>query len=271
MPRIDAAGARLRQDGSQNDTGGNVNENARGRARWVLPAASALMALAAAVGIWTLAFWTGGIYHFYDLNSYRRTLDGVVAGDLMYTWLGYPPVTLIMLSPLRGLPVVAGDRLWTGASLLVVFALAAVVAKLALAGKGEVAAENRPRWLALTGMAATVVLISQPGATQIVNGQVTLFVIALAFVDASGALPRKWQGSLVGLAAALKLTPLIFFPYYVITKQWRQLGVASASFGLFTAVGFALFPADSLYFWTQSTAPSASAHRTRRTCPSTAC
>ncbi|MGF3948659.1 glycosyltransferase family 87 protein, partial [Staphylococcus aureus] len=100
--------------------------------------------------------------------------------------------------------------------------------------------------------ATTMLLFSQPGLTQLVNGQLTLFVIALAFVDASGAFPRRWQGSLVGLAAALKLTPLIFLPYYAITKQWRQLVVASASFGVFTAIGFDLFPADSLYFWTHA-------------------
>ncbi|MBN9106382.1 MAG: DUF2029 domain-containing protein [Propionibacteriaceae bacterium] len=219
---------------------------------WLIAGGSALLAIASAVAVWALAFWTGGIYHFYDLNSYRDTLDGVVAGDLMYTWLGYPPVSLIVLSPLRGLPELAGDRLWTGASLLVIAGIAAIVARLSMEARRDAAAADRPRWIALAGLATTMLLFSQPGLTQLVNGQLTLFVIALAFVDASGAFPRRWQGSLVGLAAALKLTPLIFLPYYAITKQWRQLVVASASFGVFTAIGFDLFPADSLYFWTHA-------------------
>ena len=218
----------------------------------VVAVAAILLAAAAVVGVWWLAFWTGGAAHFYDLRSYRETLNGVVAGDLMYKWLGYPPVSLVVLSPLRGLPELAGDRLWTGASLVVVVGIAMVIASLSMRDKGERPDRDRPRWIALTGFATTVLLLSQPGLTQLVNGQLTLFVIALAFVDASGFLPRKWQGTLVGLAAALKLTPLIFFPYYVITKQWRQLGLASASFGLFTAIGFGLFPADSAYFWTHT-------------------
>jgi alpha-1,2-mannosyltransferase len=220
--------------------------------RVVVAIASSLLAAVAIAGVWWLAFWIEGAAHFYDLRSYRDTLNGVVAGDLMYKWLGYPPVSLVVLSPLRGLPELAGDRLWTGASLLVVVGIATVIAGLSMRAKGEQPDRDKPRWIALTGFATTVLLLSQPGLTQLVNGQLTLFVIALAFVDASGFLPRKWQGTLVGLAAALKLTPLIFFPYYVITKQWRQLGLASASFGLFTAIGFGLFPADSVYFWTHA-------------------
>jgi alpha-1,2-mannosyltransferase len=45
---------------------------------------------------------------------------------------------------------------------------------------------------------------------------------------------------------------LIFFPYYVLTRQWRQLGMATATFAAATGVGFFLFPRDSLYFWTHT-------------------
>jgi alpha-1,2-mannosyltransferase len=102
------------------------------------------------------------------------------------------------------------------------------------------------------GLVGTLLLLSEPVYDNLLNGQLSLLVLTLAFLDAAGVLPRKWQGTLVGLAAAFKLTPLIFFPYYLITRQWRQAGVATASFAAATGLGFALFPNDSLYFWTHT-------------------
>lgn len=214
-------------------------------------AATILLAVAVVV-VWATAFGSTGQYYFFDLYSYRDTLVGVINGDPMFTWLGYPPVTLIFLSPLHGLPDLAGNQLWTGVSLVVAIGVVAVLTERSMEQRGQPIARHRAGFVTRVGLAGTALLLSEPGLTQFINGQVTLFVLALAFVDASGFLPRRWQGSLVGIAAALKLTPLIFFPYYLITRQWRQLGTACASFGVFTGIGFALFPGDSLYFWTHT-------------------
>ena len=216
--------------------------------RWLAPGA-ALLALALMVlTAWLNVFPIGKEPYFIDLESYRDTLDGVVAGDLMYDWLGYPPVTLIILSPLRGLPQLAGDGLWTGGTILMALALAAALAKLTTPPAADAEAARRG-FLIRFGVAGSLLLISFPMTSQLATGQITLIVITLAFLDASGVLSRRFQGTLVGLAASLKLLPLMFFPYYLVTRQWRQLILAATAFGLSVAVGFALFPVDSAYFW----------------------
>lgn len=218
--------------------------------RWLAPTAAVVGLALTVVAVWLSLFPIGGEWSFFDLESYRDTLNGVAAGDLMYNWLGYPPVTLIILSPLRGLPHLAGDQLWTGGSVLLALALAAALARITAAPRDVDGHTARRSFLTRFGIAGILLLISSPMNNQLATGQISLVVITLAFLDAGGVLRRRFQGALVGLAAALKLLPLMFLPFYVITKQWRQLILAVAAFGTATAVGFALFPADSAYFWT---------------------
>lgn len=220
--------------------------------RWLIAVGSLLLMTVLVVRTWSYILLTDRPRRLYDLESYRDTLNAVHDGALMFDWLGYPPVTLIFLSPLRGLPVPAGDRLATGVSFLILLALAATLATLALATRLDPDEKDLPTWLAAFGFAGAVVFFNVPATNQLEVGNVQILVIVLAFLDAAGVLPRKWQGTLVGLAAAIKLTPLIFFPYYLVTRQWRQLGLATATFVAATGVGFVLFPRDSLYFWTHT-------------------
>lgn len=220
------------------------------RSAWMIAVVSMIgLALTVAI-VWLSVFPLYKAPSFIDLDSYRRTLDGVVAGDLMYKWLGYPPVTLIVLSPLRGLPELAGDRLWTGGSIALALALAAALTSLTVERGIRRPESATPRRLTRFSVIGALLLLSFPMTNQLATGQITLLVVTLAFLDASGVLRRCWQGALVGVAASLKLLPLMFFPYYLLTKQWRAFAVAVGSFAAFTAVGFALFPVDSAYFWT---------------------
>lgn len=227
-------------------------KRARFALRWLIAAGSLTLLSAAVVWMWLIVLPFGIVRKFFDLESYRDTLNAVHGGALMFDWLGYPPVTLILLSPLRGLPDRPGDMLWTGGSFLMFLAIAAALTKLAMATRREPADEDLPTFLAGFGLAGTMLILSIPADNQLLVGNVQLIVITLAFFDAAGVLPRKWQGSLVGLAAAIKITPLIFFPYYLFTRQWRQAGMAAATFTAATGVGFLLFPRDSLYFWTHT-------------------
>jgi len=196
---------------------------------------------------WLKVFPPGGHVTFVDIEWYRRALDEVAAGRPMSSQLNYPPISLVLLSPLRGLPALTGEQLWAGASIAVGLLLAAITVRAATAGSGP---DRAVRHGAIgMAIAAPLVLLSFPVSFNLITGQLSIFVMALALVDASGQLPRRFQGSLVGVAAALKLTPLIFIPYYALTRQWRQLGMATATFGAFGAVGFALFPQDSISFW----------------------
>jgi alpha-1,2-mannosyltransferase len=217
-----------------------------------LTIALAAIAVAGSITIaWLGVFPVDGAVTFVDIEWYRRALDEVAAGRPMSSQLNYPPITLILLSPLRGLPKLAGEQLWAGMTIVVALLLAAITVRAVHDSTDSEAPAKAIRDGAVRlAIAVPLILLSFPVSFNLTTGQLSIFVMALALVGASGLLPTRFQGSLVGLASALKLTPLIFAPYYALTRQWRQLGIAAATFGTLSVIGYALFPQDSIYFWT---------------------
>ena len=47
----------------------------------------------------------------------------------------------------------------------------------------------------------------------------------------------------------MKLTPLIFIPYLLLTRRYRQAATASAVFAATVALGYAILPGDSGTYW----------------------
>ncbi|HEY2064231.1 MAG TPA: glycosyltransferase 87 family protein, partial [Amycolatopsis sp.] len=62
----------------------------------------------------------------------------------------------------------------------------------------------------------------------------------------------RWAGVLIGVAAAVKLTPLIFVPHLFFTGRWKDGLRALGTFVGLEAVMFAVIPGDSWRFWTES-------------------
>jgi alpha-1,2-mannosyltransferase len=81
-------------------------------------------------------------------------------------------------------------------------------------------------------------------------GEVDLIVAALVGTD---LLARRdggrWQGVATGLAAGIKLTPLIFVVYLMLTRRIRAAVTAAATFAATIVVGLVLLPAQSRAFW----------------------
>jgi alpha-1,2-mannosyltransferase len=60
---------------------------------------------------------------------------------------------------------------------------------------------------------------------------------------------RRWKGAGVGLAAGIKLVPLIFIPYLILAGKRRQAAVAAAAFAATVVIGFAVLPGESVKWW----------------------
>ena len=60
---------------------------------------------------------------------------------------------------------------------------------------------------------------------------------------------RWWQGFGTGVAAGIKLVPLVFVPYLLATRRFREAAMTLAGFVATVAVGFAVLPADSAAWW----------------------
>lgn len=82
-------------------------------------------------------------------------------------------------------------------------------------------------------------------------GQVELVLMALIMWDMCQPDRRWWKGAGVGIAAGIKLVPLVFIPYLLLTRRFRQAAVAAGTFAATVALGFAVLPADSRAWWLQ--------------------
>ena len=129
----------------------------------------------------------------------------------------YPPFAAVVMVPLALLPAWLAAALWTGAS---VGALAAVVVVVRRA-----LGRPAPGWLValVTGGA----LALEPVWQNLAFGQVNLFLMLAVLVDLLRP-ERRWSGVLVGIAAGVKLTPLVFVVLLVLVGRRAAAGRAVA-------------------------------------------
>ena len=93
-------------------------------------------------------------------------------------------------------------------------------------------------------------LLTWPVAYTLRLGEVNLIVAALAGADLLRRHDGHWgQGITTGLAAGIKLTPLIFIAYLLITGRVRAAVTAAVAFAATVAIGVVLLPAPSRVFW----------------------
>jgi alpha-1,2-mannosyltransferase len=108
---------------------------------------------------------------------------------------------------------------------------------------------GRAGQVGVTLLTGAVLFWSEPVQRVLYLGQIELILMALIMWDLGQPDRRWWKGAGVGLAAGIKLVPLIFIPYLLLTRRFRQAAVATATFALTIAVGFAVDPADSARWW----------------------
>jgi len=80
-------------------------------------------------------------------------------------------------------------------------------------------------------------------------GQIELILMALVVWDLGQPSGRWWRGAGIGLAAGIKLVPLIFIPYLLLTKRFREAGVATAALAGTIMVGYSVLPRASRQWW----------------------
>jgi alpha-1,2-mannosyltransferase len=80
-------------------------------------------------------------------------------------------------------------------------------------------------------------------------GQINLVLMALVALDCLVARPKWPRGVLIGIAAAIKLTPAAFVLFFLLRRDYRAAAIAAVSGVVATAVGFVASPAQSWAFW----------------------
>src|SRR5262249_21623974 len=140
---------------------------------------------------------------------------------------------------------------WLSQQLSVAVDIIALLTALWLTLGGLGYRKDRVR-LGVTLLAAAAVFWTEPVLRTIYLGQVNLVLMAL-FIWALGqpdtlrksGKSRWWKGFGTGLAAGIKLVPLIFIPYLLLAGKFRQAAMACAGFAVSVLLGFAILPRDS--------------------------
>lgn len=212
-----------------------------------------LAVLTAVVTAAAVAVYQATGRYWIDLAAFRASGSAAAAGDgevyqLVFSdgevaefGYVYPPFASLLFQPLPRIGMAGVVGVWTLGSMLAL--VAAIWVTLRAAG---VAADRRPA-AALVATLGALPMFAVSGHLQ--AGQVGLFLMLMVLLDLTGDPRRRWRGLWVGIAAGIKLTPLIFVVYLLATGRVRAAGTAVAGFAATAAIGFAWRPADSAWFW----------------------
>ncbi len=227
-------------------------ERAPRAARWTWR--SVLIALAwflppLGVGLWVAAVTIpGGSFDpwapaMIDLDVYRRTGSMLLAGQDIYVaeglpWI-YPPFAALFTVPLAIVPLGVAQVFWIA---LTVGLLMAMLYRLGLSG-----------WV-LSVATTAAVLLAEPVRETLGFGQLGVLLVAAAVLDSMPGrriFPRRLtpEGTWIGLATAVKLTPATVAAYQFFAGRRRPGLVAFFTFVAATGVGLLVLPAGSLHYW----------------------
>ena len=174
---------------------------------------------------------------------------GLPNTSLLFT---YPPFAALLFAPWQRMfsTVDAVQSVWTLCNLV------ALVGLLVLSLRVVKPDLSRRSALRLALVLSLPALLLNPVLVTVGFGQVNLVVTLLVMWDLlSSRRIGRWQapqGVAIGLAAAVKLTPLLFVPYLLLTRRFRSALNCTITFIVCEVVTFVISPASSRDYWTKA-------------------
>lgn len=188
-------------------------------------------------GIDTRVYRGGAVAVWNDLPLY----DLPVYKAWQFT---YAPFAALVMVPLAWVPDHTAQLLWNIGNVICLLGLIAVsLRSLRFRFDGK--------FVAFTVCFGIFVVGLEPVHTTFWNGQINL-VLALMVIADQVRRSERLRGIGIGLAAGIKLTPIFFAAYLVVTRQWRAAVVAVATFVATILLGLAVLRGEAWRFWTTS-------------------
>jgi alpha-1,2-mannosyltransferase len=210
---------------------------------------SYLIAIVAAVTLVAyLSVW--GQRYGLDLKVYRNAVSSwrsrqnpylltFTQSDLPFT---YPPFALLALSPLTWATFPVTQWLLSAAG------LAAATGSIVLVMR-DMGATVTPRlWCKSFTWACLSFIAVEPARSAIDYGQIEFILMFIVVADLL-LIPPPYRGIGIGLAAAVKLTPLSFVIVLAVGRDVKSVIRAAVSFSLWTGLSWLFWPGASGTYW----------------------
>jgi alpha-1,2-mannosyltransferase len=186
---------------------------------------------------------------WYDLNVYNDA--GLITRQLpsiLYTWelkvgvqFTYTPFAALVFAGGSFFPLVTLRWLMTISSLVAI----PLTAWLTLGAMGRRGAGR----LAAAAAVSALALWIQPVVKALFLGQIEPLLMLLVVWDLTRSDSRRWKGIGIGIAAGIKLVPLLFIPYLLLAGKVKQAAMATGAFVATVVVGFISLPGPSASYW----------------------
>ncbi|MBA8827549.1 alpha-1,2-mannosyltransferase [Saccharopolyspora lacisalsi] len=180
--------------------------------------------------------------HGYDV--YGGDLTPVTSPDTGTLPFIYPPFALPVFTPLIWMPPDAAI-----VTVAVCSHLAILVTAYALARSSRYLAPRAGLVAVGTAVAMPVITLLEPARETLNYGQINLVLMGLVAVDC--LLPRTYwpRGLLVGIAAGIKLTPLVFLLFFLLRRDFRAAAVSLVTCAGTVLLGLFIAPKDAADWW----------------------
>jgi alpha-1,2-mannosyltransferase len=212
--------------------------------RWVRASLVLAGLAAAAVYLAPRLAAPGAHWPLWDVRVYwwggqQAARGGVLYGPGARYSFTYPPFAAVLFRLAANAPEGALATVITTGSVC-------ALAVLCWQALGAAGVRRRPETVFAT---AALALLTWPVSYTLHLGEINLILAALVGIDLFGRDGSRWQGIATGLAAGIKLTPLIFVVYLLVTGRVRAAVTATGTFAVTVAAGAVLLPSPSRAFW----------------------
>jgi alpha-1,2-mannosyltransferase len=219
-----------------------------------LAAGGAVLALAAGLYLAAIALHPGmlGMLKGFDLQVY---LDGgKLARDqpsALYSWhlpgypgigFTYPPFAALVFAVLSVIP-------WRVMEVITVIVSTGALLGTVWIAFRSLGVSGRTRRLGLTLLLTGLVFWVEPVQRALFLGQVELVLMYLSTWDVCQPDRRRFKGIGVGIATGIKLVPVVFIAYLLITRRVRAAVVAMVTFLVTVVLPWPFLPGASDKWW----------------------
>jgi alpha-1,2-mannosyltransferase len=229
-----------------------------GRSAWPWRAAGVVLLLLSGFPLaWHYLVSTPQEVWQVDLQVYREGAHALVTGFPLYDLrtdqpqflpFTYPPFAAFTALPLLLAPFEVIGWVWTAVQLALLWYVVGVAFRPFLARAGARAG-------LLQGALAAGAVWFLPVSDGVRFGQVNAVIVALCLWDVTRRPGGRWDGGNgvgVALAAAVKLTPAVFWLHWAVARRRRTLVVSLVTAALVTVATALVLPPASTTYWTSA-------------------